>query len=157
MKIGVLILVLLFASACGNDPAGGHQHGAGGHADAASTAGFGSAGDASDADRTIEVAAVDPLKFQPASLEVELGETVTFEVRNEGSTDHEFVLGDAAYQEAHGPQMGAMEHSEGNGIFLEPGASDTVTWTFDEAGEVLFACHVDGHFEAGMFGRIRVR
>ena len=156
MKLAALLLVLLLSTACGGDEPS-HQHGPGAHAGAGGTSAFGSAGDPSEADRTIEVAAVDPLKFQPPALKVEQGETVTFEVSNDGSTDHEFVLGDAAYQQGHGAQMGGMGHSEGNGVFLSPGDSDSVTWTFDQPGEVLFACHVNGHFEAGMFGRIQVR
>ena len=158
MKLALISISLVVLVSCGGgeDP-GGHDHAGGGHAGGESTASFGQAGDPGEADRTIEVSAVDPLKFEPTALQVEQGETITFEVRNEGSTEHEFVLGDAAYQESHGDQMGEMEHEEGNGVFLEQGASDSLTWTFDKPGEVLFACHVNGHFKAGMFGRIEVR
>ena len=156
--LGLALALMLIMAACGDDPsgaAGGHQHAAGeSHAPAA---GFGTTGDAGDADRTVQVQAVDQLRFDPAVLEVEAGETVTFEVTNAGSIEHEFVLGDAAYQKSHGSTMGDMEHADGNGVFLERGVSDSLTWTFDEPGEVLFACHVNGHFEAGMVGRIEVR
>ena len=152
MKLYVLILALLAAVACGGDS--GHQHGgAGGHM---STDAFGAPGDAGEADTSVEVATMDSLKFDPPELEVSAGETVTFEVTNDGSTDHEFVLGDAAYQKAHGPATEGMMH-DGNGVFLEPGATETVTWTFSEPGEVLYACHVNGHYEAGMVGRITVQ
>ena len=156
--LGMALALLLLTAACGSDPsgsAGGHQHEA--EESHAPAAGFGTAADAGDADRTVQVEAVDQLKFDPAALQVEAGETVTFEVNNAGSIDHEFVLGDAAYQKSHGASMGEMEHADGNGIFLEPGTSDSLTWTFDEPGEVLFACHLNGHFEAGMVGRIEVR
>lgn len=154
-------LVLSGLVACGGGPsgggtAGGHDHG-GGDAPHMSTEAFGSAGDPDETDRTVAVATLDSLEFDPEELEVEVGDTVTFEVTNEGSTDHEFVIGDAAYQRAHGPAMEGMEHDDGNGVFLEPGADGTVTWTFTEPGEVLYACHVNGHYEAGMVGRIDVR
>lgn len=159
MKIAALAAVFLLAVACGDqteDP-GGHQHDPGaGHA-GVSTAGFGTAAHPVDADRTEKVEVVEPLKFEPTSLRVEVDETITFELSNTGNTDHEFVLGDAAYQDGHGSEMGGMEHSEGNGVFLARGASGSVTWTFTEPGELLFACHVDGHYKAGMFGRIIVR
>lgn len=151
-----LMLVLLTVS-CG-DSSGGHQHdGGGGGAAHVPAEGFGTAGDPDEADQTVEVSAMDALEFAPDEVEVEVGETVTFEVTNEGSTAHEFVLGDEAYQKAHGPGMEGMAHEDGNGVSLEPGASDTVTWTFSEAGEVLYACHINGHYEAGMVGRITVR
>jgi uncharacterized cupredoxin-like copper-binding protein len=156
VKTILFALVLLLGTACSSG--GGHQHGAGGGGggEHMSTEAFGEPGDPGDADQTFEVSTMDSLKFSPDALEAEAGDTITFEVTNEGSTDHEFVLGDEAYQEAHGPAMEGMTH-EGNGVLLEPGDTATVTWTFAEAGEVLYACHINGHYEAGMVGRITVQ
>ena len=154
MKLWLVALPLLFASACADQ---GQDHSAhmGGEEQHAPVT-FGEAGDPDEADRTIEVEAADTLKFDPASLEVEAGETVTFVVSNTGQTDHEFVLGDEAYQESHGGGA-VMEHEEGNGVFLEPGDTGEVTWTFSDGGELIYACHVNGHFDSGMFGRIEIR
>lgn len=118
---------------------------------------FGAPGRASAATRTIEVTARDPYRFEPAAVEVEAGETVRFVVTNEGEQEHEFVLGDVAYQESHGEKMaaGEMRH-EGNALRLAPGATEELTWTFPETGDVLFACHVAGHYEGGMVGAISV-
>lgn len=154
------LLVLL--AACGGGDGGdaaGHDH-AHSHEDshdAGSTSSFGAPGQASAATRTIEVTTRDPYRFEPAALEVEPGETVTFVVTNEGEQDHEFVLGDVAYQESHGEQMaaGAMHH-DANGVSLAPGATEELTWTFPEQGQVLYGCHVDGHYDSGMVGAISV-
>ena len=116
---------------------------------------IGEPGDPGDADRTIEVQTTENLKFEPASMEVTAGETITFVVTNDTTTAHEFVLGDEAYQDSHGDAMDDMEH-EGNAVTLDPGATGEVTWTFSEAGEVIYACHVAGHYASGMKGTISV-
>ena len=33
---------------------------------------------------------------------------------------------------------------------IEPGTTRTVEWTVPEAGQYQLACHVEGHYEAGM-------
>ncbi|MGH2807660.1 MAG: cupredoxin domain-containing protein, partial [Actinomycetota bacterium] len=113
-------------------------------------------GDPADADRTVEVVATEDLKFDPPALEVTDGETITFEVTNDTSIPHEFVLGDEAYQDSHEAAMAEGMDHEDNGVSLEPGATEEVTWTFSEAGEVLYACHVAGHYDAGMKGTVTV-
>lgn len=162
--------LLVMLAACGGDGGDGagaadshdHSHS---HSDSHSDSGdeasgsfaFGAPGQASAATRTIEVTARDPYRFEPAALEVEPGETVTFVVTNEGKKEHEFVLGDVAYQESHGEEMAAGEaHHEANGVTLAPGATEELTWTFPETGGVLYACHVAGHYDGGMVGAISV-
>ena len=148
----VAILVLTGACGAAGNGAAGHDHGA----MEAQDLSFGSPGSASEVSQTVEVEALDSLQFDPKSVVVAQGETIKFVVTNTGRLDHEFVLGDAEYQKSHGGS-GAMEHSEGNGEFLEPGATAEVIWTFDEGGEVLFACHVNDHYAGGMYGTVAVR
>ena len=147
---GALALVLLLVG-CGG---GGHDHEAmtAGGGDLSS---IGEPGDPGDADRKIEVKTTENLKFDPATVEVAAGETITFVVTNDTGTAHEFVLGDEAYQDSHGDAMDDMEH-EGNAVTLDPGDAGEVTWTFSEAGEVIYACHVAGHYATGMKGTISV-
>lgn len=116
--------------------------------------------DASEAERTIEVAALDAMAFEPDAVEVAAGEVVTFVITNEGEAVHEFVLGDAAMQEEHAEEMGemgsGMAHDEPNAVSVEPGGTAELTWRFGDAGTVEYACHEPGHFEAGMRGTITV-
>lgn len=121
-------------------------------------------GAGSDGDGTIEIRAFD-IGFEPTSVEVAAGETVTFVVTNDGAVEHEFVLGPEHIQMEHEGGMGeGMEHDEMTedamegwpALTLAPGATEEVTHTFEEAGEVLFGCHVEGHYAAGMKGTVTV-
>lgn len=141
-------------AAAGEARGHGAGHGAGDDAVAS-----GSPADRADADRTVEVTAVD-IAFEPATVEVAAGEVVTFVVRNEGAAEHEFVLGDEDTQQQHEEQM-ASEHAMGHGddtnaLRLAPGQQGELTWRFDDAGTVLYGCHSPGHYDAGMVGEITV-
>jgi uncharacterized cupredoxin-like copper-binding protein len=121
---------------------------------------FGEPADPSQAERIIQVEALDSLRFDPSSIEVDVGETVTFEVTNAGETAHEFVLGDATTQDEHQGEMGNMGASmmpdEKNVLGLDRAEESSLTWTFTEPGTVLYACHVEDHFAGGMVGAITV-
>ena len=161
----LLLATFLFAACgggegdgAGGDTAGGdgHDHSAMEQADSAHGGSFGHAGDPADATQTLEVEATDRLAFDPAAVEVAAGDTVTFVITNSGKLPHEFVLGDAAYQDQHAEGM-SMDHGDGNAVSLAPGKTGKVTWTFVDAGEVLYGCHVDGHYSNGMRGVVTVR
>lgn len=107
--------------------------------------------------RTVEVSTSDQLRFEPAELEVEPGETVRFEVTNDGDTVHEFLIGDEAAQADFEGEMagGEMDHDSDAGVSVEPGQTETSDYTFaSEEGEVLAGCHELGHYDAGMVARI---
>lgn len=115
---------------------------------------------AEDADRIVEVSMKDNA-FDPNSLSVESGETVTFRFTNNGAVAHDAYIGDAQEQEEHGESMdsGDMEgHNMGDGdsLLLEPGKSGELTHTFEDAGEILIGCHQPGHYEAGMKSTVTV-
>jgi uncharacterized cupredoxin-like copper-binding protein len=156
--IAALSALTLLVSACG-----GEEHGDG-HEAATSVAGTipGAPADAADADREIQIQTLDQLAFDPESVEVEAGETITFVIENTGEIDHEFVLGDEAYQAEHADEMSGGEHGGGHGselenaIEVEPGETAELTWTFEEEAELLFGCHEPGHYDGGMVGAISV-
>lgn len=123
---------------------------------------FGEPADEADADRTVEVEALDTLAYEPASISVESGETITFVVTNSGAAVHEFVIGDAALQEEHEAEMqemagsGMQMHDEPNALVLDAGETKSITWHFTQAGELEFACHQPGHYPGGMKGTFTV-
>lgn len=93
----------------------------------------------------------------PKRIEVSAGETVRFEVSNDGAIVHEFYAGDDAAQTEHEQeQSGGMLHDEPNGVGVEPGATKAFEMTFAEAGELLIGCHEAGHYAAGMRGTLAI-
>ena len=159
-RSGLLILLVVALGSCGSSDGGGaagggHQHEHGPAPMAGATAEFGEPATASDADRTIQVETLDSLRFEPAQVDVETGEVIRFEVTNVGRLDHEFVLGDEAFHESDAARMNA-DHAHGTGVFVAPGETKEVIWRFSKAGEVVFACHVNDHYSAGMRGTLVV-
>ncbi len=162
--VSVLALGALIVSACGSSDESHEQHGAPAPVTSGEAAGEvpGSAADPADATREIEIAATDDLRFDPSSVEVEAGEVITFVVHNKGEIEHEFVLGDEAFQSAHEAEMEEMAEDShrmadtDNGFKLGPGETKEITWEFTEGGEVLFGCHEPGHYEGGMVGTVTV-
>ena len=106
----------------------------------------------------IEVALTDALKIELASSSVPLGVPVTFVIKNTGTGEHEFYLGDEATQSAHEQEMvdSGMAHGETDGVSVPPGETKEFTYTFTKAGETLAGCHVAGHYAAGMKAAITV-
>jgi uncharacterized cupredoxin-like copper-binding protein len=161
-------LALLPVAACSDEPApaegaasgDGHDHS---HDFGENTDNFrfvlGAPGDAASATKTVKVEARDGFRFSPSSLRVRAGETVTFEITNRDRIEHEFILGNRDYQDLHDTQMkaGGVYHDYSEfSVHVSPGQTATVTWTFEESGRVLYACHVSGHYDAGMIGEIRI-
>lgn len=121
---------------------------------------FGQPADAADADRTVAIEARD-IAFEPTSVEVAVGEIITFVVTNTGAAVHEFTVGDSHMQDEHEEEMAGMDEGmmmadEPNAIAIAPGETKELTWHFTEAGEILYGCHQPGHYAAGMFGTITV-
>ncbi len=125
----------------------------GGYGSAAATApGPGEAGFVAGtvaAPRVVRVVAGPGYTFSPSSITVAKGETVTFEVTSMGGLVHEFMVG---------PADAVAADAEGTPEVADIGMMQTksVTFTFDGSGPYAFACHVAGHYEAGMRGTITV-
>lgn len=154
-KFLLLVLVagtFVFAGACFGSETG--RAGEGAHVEFA----YGHPGVGSGSTRVIHIEALDDLRFRPSRVRVAPGTTVKFVVTNMGRLEHEFVLGDAAVQATHAREMRAMPgmpmSPDANAVALPPGQTRTLVWTFTRAGTVEYACHVPGHFKAGMVGQI---
>lgn len=120
---------------------------------------WGIAGDAKSAKRSIAVGMADTMRFTPARIEVRLGETLKFVVRNTGKVMHEFVIGTKAENAKHAEMMikfPNMEHDEPYMAHVPPGKTGEIVWTFNRAGEFEFACLIAGHYQGGMVGTIMV-
>jgi uncharacterized cupredoxin-like copper-binding protein len=115
--------------------------------------------------RSIAVQMDDQMRFTPATLEVQAGETIRFVVHNAGQTAHEMVLGEPQEIAAHAQAMKAAEssgqdshHSHGTGMAITVGAGQTgeLVVSFPSAMTLQMACLIPGHYEAGMRGTLKV-
>lgn len=133
-----------------------HEHE---HEHALGQGSFGQPGKADQVQRMIAVTTLDTMKYEPSMLTVKAGETIKFVVTNAGKLKHEFVIGDPQEQRAHAEmmkKMPGMVHEDPNALNLEPGETKTLLWQFGPPGMVEVACHVPGHYEAGMVAQIKV-
>lgn len=120
---------------------------------------WGIAGSSDKIDRTVDVSMLDKMRFDPSVLNVKLGETIKFVVRNDGAVMHEFVLGTQETNDTHAALMvkfPGMEHDAPYMAHVEPGKVGEIVWTFNEPGDFKFACLIAGHYQAGMVGAVSV-
>jgi uncharacterized cupredoxin-like copper-binding protein len=112
--------------------------------------------------RTIEVTMTDEMRFRPAQIQVQKGQTVRFVVKNAGLQKHEFILGTPDELTKHAAEMEKfpeMEHDDPNAVSVEAGKTGELIWKFTKAGtwDVGFGCLLPGHFSNGMKGKLVVR
>jgi len=135
---------------------GGHSEGAE-HSHGLEAGGVGMPANAEDATRTILVTTKDTMRYEFSDqLNFSNGEIVTFVITNKGQLNHEFSIGDKKEQQAHLEMMRKMPnmvHEDGNTITVKPGETKKLTWKFTGNPEIVFACNIPGHFEAGMVAK----
>lgn len=146
---------------------------------------FGKPAKAAQATRTVEIN-LGEMYFEPESLDIKAGETVRFVIHNKGSLLHEFNLGSASMHAGHQKEMQQMmdagmltptgmqhdmsqmdhskmghgqmmKHDDPNSVLVEPGKTAELTWTFNKATSLEFACNIPGHYQAGMVGKLTVK
>jgi uncharacterized cupredoxin-like copper-binding protein len=121
---------------------------------------WGIAGEPKAVKRTITIGMSDNMRFTPAKIDVRLGETIQFKIKNDGKIMHEFVIGTKKELDAHAAVMlkhPNMEHDEPYMAHVAPGKTGSIIWTFNRAGDFDFACLIAGHYQAGMVGKINVK
>jgi uncharacterized cupredoxin-like copper-binding protein len=121
---------------------------------------WGIAGDTKAVKRTVEIDMTDNMRFTPDRIEVKLGETVKFVVRNKGRMFHEFVIGTKKELDEHAALMvkfPKMQHDEPYMAHVQAGKAGELVWNFNRLGEFDFGCLVAGHYQAGMVGKIIVK
>jgi predicted lipoprotein with Yx(FWY)xxD motif/uncharacterized cupredoxin-like copper-binding protein len=99
----------------------------------------------------VEVTLLDGV-IESSVVTFKVGEAYTFNVTNSGTLPHEFVI------EKAGANDEPLE-ADGGEAEIEPfdaGTSQSIDFTFTEAGTYQFSCHVPGHYAAGMTITIHV-
>ena len=104
---------------------------------------------------TIDVVFTE-FSFTPAEFTIPAGQEITITAKNDGAVIHEFVI--MKLGETVGDDFG--DEDEGNiywEVEAEPGATATATFTAPtEPGEYQLVCGTEGHFVAGMLGKLTV-
>jgi uncharacterized cupredoxin-like copper-binding protein len=121
---------------------------------------WGIAGEAKAVKRIIHIRMTDNMRFTPAHITVQQGETIRFVVHNQGKLLHEMVIGTQSELDAHAEMMKkhpGMEHDEPYMAHVDPAQTSQIVWHFNRAGDLRFACLLPGHYQAGMVGTITVK
>jgi uncharacterized cupredoxin-like copper-binding protein len=121
--------------------------------------------------RVIEVR-MSEFKFSPDTITVTPGEKVTFKLMNTGVVEHDFMAGLQATPGkgyaidwiAKAVDGTRPPHTHAGEVHIGEGVRVSADWTLtltvvvpEEKGEYEFGCFVQGHYEAGMKGRLVVR
>ena len=129
----------------------GDHEGHGGHG--------GSVGMAVDSNKAMQIVNVDMMDTMRFvfhdKFDISPGKVIQFNVVNKGKIRHEFAVGNLSETESHAKMMMEnpdMNHGDGEAaITVEPGQTKVLTWSFAGDEEVVFACTLPGHYQAGMF------
>ena len=94
--------------------------------------------------------------FDLTEVSVPAGVPVTFVIVNEDPIDHEWLIGDEAFHDAH--RTGTHASHDRLPAEVSVPALETVetTITFDEPGSLAYICHLPGHEAYGMVGVLTV-
>lgn len=94
--------------------------------------------------------------FDPTAITVPRGVPVTFILVNSDPIDHEWLIGDEAFHEAHRTGTHAVHGSVPNEVTVPALSTRSTTITFPDAGSQAYICHLPGHEAYGMVGVLTV-
>ena len=104
--------------------------------------------------RTVEIVLHDS-RFEPSTVQANPDETLEFVIVNTDPIDHEFIVGDDSVQDLHERGTEAHHDPRPGEVTVLAGETVTTTFTFGEQ-DLLFGCHVPGHYAYGMRGVVLV-
>jgi len=94
--------------------------------------------------------------FSQSLIEVQAGDPVTFELRNDDPIPHEWIVGSEEVHERHRTGTEPYHDEVPTEVSLPAYETRLTTVTFDTPGEYAFVCHLPGHEAYGMRGVVRV-
>ena len=105
--------------------------------------------------RTVTIA-IHYSAFDPPALTVPTGVPVTFVLVNEDPIDHEWLIGDAGFHEAHRTGTHASHDAVPTEVTVPALETVTTTITFDDPATLEYICHLPRHEAYGMVGILTV-
>ena len=94
--------------------------------------------------------------FDLTEVTVPRGVPVTFVLVNEDPIDHEWLIGDDAFHDAHRTGTHAAHGDVPTEVTIPALETKRTTITFDEAGTLAYICHLPQHEAYGMVGTLTV-
>ena len=94
--------------------------------------------------------------FDLTELSVPAGVPITFVLVNEDPIDHEWLIGDEAFHEAHRTGTHASHGDVPNEVTIPALETAITTIVFDEPGSLQYICHLPQHEAYGMVGVLTV-
>jgi uncharacterized cupredoxin-like copper-binding protein len=94
--------------------------------------------------------------FDLTQVSVPRGVPVTFVLVNEDPIDHEWLVGDEAFHEAHRTGTHAAHGERPTEVTIPALETRRTTITFEEAGTFDYICHLPAHEDYGMVGTLTV-
>lgn len=104
----------------------------------------GSASSQSSAEPTEVQISLSEFKIESPQTSFTTGTPYRFVIKNEGTVSHDWAIMPRGGTDS-GQALVKVDEDQ-----LSPGATVTQDFTFGKAGDFEFACHVPGHYEAGM-------
>ncbi len=99
---------------------------------------------------------IEHSRFSPERIRVREHSTVRFVVRNRDPIGHELIVGDREVHLLHASGTHAQHDAVPGEVSVGPRETASTTYEFHARGPVVFACHLPGHFEYGMVGKVLV-
>jgi uncharacterized cupredoxin-like copper-binding protein len=95
--------------------------------------------------------------FEPGFVVVPTGKPITISLRNDDPIDHEWIVGPPEVHEVHRRGTEAVHDRRPTEVTVPALSTRVTTIEFDEPGEFAYVCHLPGHEQYGMAGRLQAR
>jgi len=94
--------------------------------------------------------------FDPTQLTVPADVPITFVLVNDDPIDHEWLIGDEEFHEAHRTGTHASHDTVPTEVTVPALETVETTITFDQPGTLTYVCHLPAHESYGMAGTLTV-
>ncbi|HEX7224270.1 MAG TPA: cupredoxin domain-containing protein [Candidatus Limnocylindria bacterium] len=94
--------------------------------------------------------------FDITEVSVPAGVPVTFVLVNDDPIDHEWLIGDEGFHDAHRTGTHASHGDVPTEVTIPALETVRTTITFDQPGELAYICHLPDHESYGMVGVLTV-
>jgi uncharacterized cupredoxin-like copper-binding protein len=95
-------------------------------------------------------------RFAPETIRVPAGVPIKITLQSDDPITHEWIIGPPELHQIHRTGTDPVHDTRPNEVTVPAYATRVTTLTFDQPGEYTFICHLPGHEEYGMKGKLTV-